>query len=82
MKICTIIAAVCLATFGFTQVADAKPHRARHHAAKKTVSRGVSTSTTDVNGDGTADVVTTPKPKRRTSGSTKPPSGGGISVGQ
>ncbi len=67
MKVRTIIAATCLAIFGFAQIADARPHRARHHAAKKTlksIQTGVNTSTTDVNGDGTSDVVTT-KPKRK-----------------
>lgn len=70
MKIRTALAIGCLAMFGFVQVADARPHRVRHHAAKKAVKSttnqgGTSVSGSDVNGDGTSDVVVTSKPKRK-----------------
>lgn len=70
MKIRTAIAIGCLAMFGFVQVADARPHRVRHHAAKKVAKTrantgGTSVSTGDVNGDGTSDVLVTSKPKRK-----------------
>jgi hypothetical protein len=65
MKTRAIIAIACLTVFGFTQVADARSHHTRRHAAKKTLSSGVNTSTTDVDGDGTADVVVAPKPSRK-----------------
>lgn len=77
MKIRTIVAVACLAVFGLAQGADAKPHRAKHHAVKKT-KNGVSTSTTDVNGDGVPDVVVKPKPKPKSA----PTSTGGVTVGQ
>jgi hypothetical protein len=85
MKIRTIIAVACLAVFGFVQVADARNHHVRRHAAKKSTSGGVSTSTTDVNGDGVPDVVVTPKPRSRATATSKPksaPASGGVSVSQ
>jgi hypothetical protein len=77
MKFRTVVALASLAVFGVTQIADARPHHPRRHAAKKTISRGVNTSTTDVNGDGVPDVVVAPKPKAKpkTKPTSKPSSG-------
>jgi hypothetical protein len=65
MKFRTAIAIGCLALFGFVQTADARRHHVKHHVVKTHVNTGgTSVSTTDVNGDGTSDVIATkPKPK-------------------
>lgn len=74
MKFRTVVALAALVVFGLTQVADARPH-ARRHAAKKSMSGGVNTSTTDINGDGSPDAVSAPKSRNATTlPKTKPKS--------